>query len=93
MVCFKAISEGMLDLRPAICNSKVRRHNHHLDIVATKEVESLHCFFVLDGLTLISMGGHYGPPYSFSSISPERLELRPSNFLAFSFYLLAVRKI
>ena len=32
-------------------------------------------------------------PYSFSSISPERLELRPSNFLSFSFYLLAVRKI
>ena len=38
-------------------------------------------------------GGHYGPLYSFSSISPERLELRPSNFLAFTFYLLAVRKI
>ena len=36
-------------------------------------------------------GGHYGP-YSFSSISPERLELRASNFLTFSFYLLAVRK-
>ena len=38
-------------------------------------------------------GGHYGPPYSFSLISPERLELRPSNFLTFSFYLLAIRKI
>ena len=32
------------------------------------------------------------PPYSFSSISLERLELRASNFLTFSFYLLAVRK-
>ena len=47
-------------------------------------------------LTLISMGGwgrHYGLPIVYSSISPERLELRPSNFLTFSFYLLAVRKI
>ena len=40
----------------------------------------------------IQYGGHYGP-YSFPSISPERLELRPSNFLTFNFYLLAVRKI
>ena len=38
-------------------------------------------------------GGAIMAPYSFSSISPERLELRPSNFLTFSFYLLAVRKI
>ena len=37
-------------------------------------------------------GGALWPPYSFSSISPERLELRPSNFLTFSFYLLAVNK-
>ena len=45
-------------------------------------------------LTLISMGGGpLWPPYSFSLISPERLELRPSNFLTFSFYLLAIRKI
>ena len=44
-------------------------------------------------LTLFSMGGHYAPHYSFSLISPERLELRPSNFPAFSFYLLAIRKI
>ena len=43
-------------------------------------------------LTLISMGGHYGP-LQFSSISPELLELRRSNFLTFSFYLLAVRKM
>ena len=46
------------------------------------------------GLTLISMGGGGGalcpPPIVFP---PERLELRPSNFLTFSFYLLAVRKI
>ena len=42
-------------------------------------------------LTLLSMGGR--GPYSFSSISLERLELRASNFLTFSFYLLAVRKI
>ena len=34
-------------------------------------------------LTLISM---------VSSISPKRLELRPSNFLTFSFYVLDVRK-
>ena len=46
------------------------------------------------GLPLISMGGPlWPPPYSFSSISPERLELRQSNFLTFSFYLLAIRKI
>ena len=34
-------------------------------------------------LTLFSMGGGGGimAPYSFSLISPERLELRPSNFL------------
>ena len=38
-------------------------------------------------------GGALWPPYSFSLISPERLELRPSNFLTFSFYLLAIRKI
>ena len=38
-------------------------------------------------------GGDYGPPYSFSLISPERLEVRPSNFLTFSFYLLAIIKI
>ena len=46
-------------------------------------------------LTLFSMGGGgiMQPPYSFSLISPERLELRPSNFLTFSFYLLAIRKI
>ena len=31
-------------------------------------------------------------PYSFSSISPERLELRPSNFLIFSFLLLCCQK-
>ena len=37
-------------------------------------------------------GGHYDP-YSFSSVSPEQLKLTPSNFLTFSFYLLAVRKI
>ena len=30
--------------------------------------------------------------YSFPLISPERLELRPSNFLTFSFYLLAIKK-
>ena len=36
-------------------------------------------------------GGHYGP-LQFSLISPERLELRQSNFLTFSFYLLAIRK-
>ena len=44
-------------------------------------------------LTLFSMGGAIMPPYGFSLISPERLELRPSNFLTFSFYLLAIRKI
>ena len=44
-------------------------------------------------LTLFSMGGPLWPPYSFSLISPERLELRPSNFLTFSFYPLAIRKI
>ena len=38
-------------------------------------------------------GGALWPPYSFSLISPERLELRPLNFLTFSFYLLAIRKI
>ena len=38
-------------------------------------------------------GGALWPPYSFSLISPERLELRPSNFLTFSFYLLAIGKI
>ena len=48
--------------------------------------------FKLD-LTLFSMGGALLPPYSFSLISPERLELRPSNFLTVSFYLLAIRKI
>ena len=37
-------------------------------------------------------GGAIMAPYSFSLISPERLELRPSNFLTFSFYLLAIRK-
>ena len=36
-------------------------------------------------------GGALWPPYSFSSISLERLDLRASNFLTFS--LLAVRKI
>ena len=44
------------------------------------------------GLTLFSLGDIMAP-YSFSLISPERLELRPSNFLTFSFYLLAFRKI
>ena len=45
-------------------------------------------------LTLFSMGGGImAPPNSFSLISPERLEIRPSNFLTFSFYLLAIRKI
>ena len=44
-------------------------------------------------LTLFSMGGPLWPPYSFSLISPERLELRPSNFLTFSFCLLAIAKI
>ena len=45
-------------------------------------------------LTLFSIGGGpLWPPYSFSLISPERLELRPSNFLTFSFYVLAIRKI
>ena len=43
-------------------------------------------------LTQFSMGAILAP-YSFSLISPERLELRPSNFLTFSFYLLAIRKI
>ena len=38
-------------------------------------------------------GGALWPPYSFSLISPQRLEVRPSNFLTFSFYLLAIRKI
>ena len=38
-------------------------------------------------------GGALWPPYSFSLISPERLELRPSNFLTFSFCLLAIRKM
>ena len=38
-------------------------------------------------------GGALWPPYSFSLISPERLELRPSNFQTFSFYLWAIRKI
>ena len=47
---------------------------------------------VLLGLTLFSMGAIMAP-YSFSLISPERLELTPSNFLTFSFYLLAIRKI
>ena len=37
-------------------------------------------------------GGALSPPYSFSSISLEGLELRASNFLTFSFYLLAIRK-
>ena len=46
----------------------------------------------LHSLTLFSMGGIMAP-YSFFLISPERLELRPSNFLTFSFYLLAIRKI
>ena len=45
-------------------------------------------------LTLFSMGGGgIMAPYSFSSISLERLELRASNFPTFSFDLLAVRKI
>ena len=44
-------------------------------------------------LALFSMGGgHYGPPI-VSSISLKRLELRASNFLTFSFCLLAIRKI
>ena len=34
-----------------------------------------------------------GEHYSFSSVSLQRLELRPSNFQTFSFYLLVVRKI
>ena len=48
-------------------------------------------------LTLIIMGGGGGGralwlSYSFSSVTSERPEIRPSNFLTFSFYLLAVRK-
>ena len=59
----------------------------------TKTIWQLVDQLVLNSLTLISMGGgHYGP-YSFSSISPERLEPRPLNFLTFSFYLLAISKI
>ena len=38
-------------------------------------------------------GGALWPPYRFSLISPERLKLRPLNFLTFSFYLLAIRKM
>ena len=38
-------------------------------------------------------GGAIMAPPIVSSISLERLELRASNFLTFSFYLLAVRKI
>ena len=35
-----------------IFNSKVWRHNRHSDVPATKEVESLHCFFVFGWITL-----------------------------------------
>ena len=38
-------------------------------------------------------GGKLWPHLWFSSISPERLELWPSNFLTFSFCLLVLRKI
>ena len=34
-----------------ISNPKVCRHNRHFDVVTTKEVQSLHCFFVLDELS------------------------------------------
>ena len=51
--------------------------------------QTLFCYNVncTEFLALISMGGGGGggimAPYSFSSISPERLELRQSNFLTF----------
>ena len=53
------------------------------------------CLMVLLVATLISIGGGGGimPPVVSSSVSSERLELIPSNFLTFSFYLLVVRKI
>ena len=34
-----------------IYNSKVWPHNNHFHVKTAKEVESLHCFFVLDGLS------------------------------------------
>ena len=33
------------------------------------------------------------PTYSFSSVSPERLELKPLNFLTFSFNLILKKKL
>ena len=35
-----------------IFKSKVWRHNHHFHVRATKEVESLHCFFVFEWIKL-----------------------------------------
>ena len=35
-----------------ISNSKVWRHNRHFDFATTKEVESLHCFFVFGWIKL-----------------------------------------
>ena len=35
-----------------ISNSKVLRHNCHFDVTTTKEVESLHCFFVFGWIKL-----------------------------------------
>ena len=35
-----------------ISNSKVWRHHRHFDFATTKEVESLHCFFVFGWIKL-----------------------------------------
>ena len=53
LVKFKKIDD-------VISNLKVWRHNGHFDVSTTKEVESLHCFFVFGWIKLkFGVGGNF----------------------------------